>query len=270
MLFRSDENQSIYEKVPSYNVSPIAPNRIPQIIKGETKDLKIIHRLSSTIIGALQSFLPRMNIFSAKRDMTKQSTQVRICYADSEEDEVAYIMKETRKALAVGQTVAILMPIHNMVIKFANMALENANEIAWEVEKNRYDKPNYNRLNSYLHQHDFPLKYVGNSYGEFSEDSSCATLMTFHSSKGLDFDNVFIPFVNSDYYISPNINLNKTLFIVAITRSRNNLYLTYTGLPYRYLSPFMNDLTNSRKINIHDSLNAQNNNSSSSTNVFGI
>ena len=46
--------------------------------------------------------------------------------------------------------------------------------------------------------------------------------MTFHSAKGLDFDNVFIPYANTSMYISPNDSLAKTLFMVAMTRRREN------------------------------------------------
>jgi superfamily I DNA/RNA helicase len=51
--------------------------------------------------------------------------------------------------------------------------------------------------------------------------------MTYHSSKGLDFSNVFLPFLSWDLYIDrykPD-----TLLMVAMTRSKKNLCLSYTG-----------------------------------------
>lgn len=53
--------------------------------------------------------------------------------------------------------------------------------------------------------------------------------MTYHSSKGLDFDNVFLPFMS----IQPNIR-NEILFMVGMTRSKN-LYLTYSGTMHEYI-----------------------------------
>lgn len=57
--------------------------------------------------------------------------------------------------------------------------------------------------------------------------------MTYHSAKGMDFDNVFLPFMSSTTYIRPENQ--KTLFMVAMTRSKMNLYITYSD----YLHPLV-------------------------------
>lgn len=63
--------------------------------------------------------------------------------------------------------------------------------------------------------------------------------------------------------------------MVAMTRSRNNLYLTYCGYAHSYLNAFKEDC---HHIDIHDSLRGvsnptatnKRNNSSETTNPFGI
>ena len=100
-----------------------------------------------------------------------------------------------------------------------------------------------------------PLQYVGNGTGNFSENSRKITVMTYHSSKGLDFDNVFIPFLNRGLFITYDEDLSRTLFMVAMTRSRNNLYLTYSGMKHDYLQKFSSDCNS---IDIHSNLNQQN------------
>ena len=82
------------------------------------------------------------------------------------------------------------------------------------------------------------MQYVGNGYGSFDENDRRIIVMTFHSAKGLDFENVFIPFANASMYICPNDSLAKTLFMVAMTRTRKNLYITYNGYPSNYLDAF--------------------------------
>ena len=62
--------------------------------------------------------------------------------------------------------------------------------------------------------------------------------MTYHSAKGLDFDNVFLPFCNAGLYLANNEGIAKTLFMVGMTRSRNNLYITYHGYSSDYLNAF--------------------------------
>ncbi|MFT4757459.1 MAG: superfamily I DNA/RNA helicase, partial [Vicingaceae bacterium] len=61
-------------------------------------------------------------------------------------------------------------------------------------------------------------------------------LMTYHSAKGLDFDNVFLPFLSDDTSISRRDA--ETLFMVAITRSKMNLFITYSGFLNHLVSKF--------------------------------
>jgi superfamily I DNA/RNA helicase len=58
-------------------------------------------------------------------------------------------------------------------------------------------------------------------------DPKGVNIKTYHSSKGLDFDSVFMPFCNEP--TKPETFMTKTLFMVAMTRSRQNLYLSYTA-----------------------------------------
>ena len=90
----------------------------------------------------------------------------------------------------------------------------------------------------YLKANGVKIQYVGNGYGNFSENDRRIILMTYHSAKGLDFDNVFIPFANNNLYISPDESMAKTLFMVAMTRARKNLYISYYGYPSDYLDAF--------------------------------
>jgi superfamily I DNA and RNA helicase len=54
----------------------------------------------------------------------------------------------------------------------------------------------------------------------FNNDLPC--LLTYHSAKGTEFDNVFIPFCEESN------NINRNAFYVALTRSSYQLYLTYS------------------------------------------
>jgi len=124
----------------------------------------------------------------------------------------------------------------------------------WNVQTNNWGRTDYSALNRYLATNGIPLQYVGNGYGQFSDNSNKVCVMTYHSSKGLDFDNVFLPYLNNSLFIVSDETLSKTLFMVAMTRSRNNLYLTYSGYKHAYLNNFAADCN---KIDIHDALNVQ-------------
>lgn len=268
VVVAGDENQSIYESDPRFQEATVSPSEIRTLLSAKSFELGIIHRLSSSIINVIQRFLPNMNIFSAKRDQTKTSTQVRLCKGSSMAEEIKYIFREANKAVRIGETAAILLPTQNSIVKFINAALEDEGKEPWQQTRNQWGKLDFNAMNLYLSSQGIPIKYVGGGVGSFSSDDNKIILMTFHSAKGLDFDNVFLPFMDSSLYIVPDENLSKTLFMVAMTRSRNNLYLTYSGYKHRYLDSFASQCND---INIKDALASNNTfKSTNGGNVFGI
>ena len=265
VIVAGDENQSIYDSDPQFREPTVTPMQITSLLNSRDFELSIIHRLSSSIIVAVEKFLPNMNIFSAKRDMSK-STQIRLCSATSMSDEVKYIMREAQRAVGVGDTAAILIPLHGSIISFIQTALTVLGKEKWTEQLNGRGKIDYTQLNQYLASQNVKMQYVGNGYGSFTETSGKICVMTYHSSKGLDFDNVFMPGLNQSLYINSSEILSRTLFMVAMTRSRKNLYLTHSGARSAYLSNFAGECN---KINIHDALNGQSINAGTN-NIFGI
>ena len=78
------------------------------------------------------------------------------------------------------------------------------------------------------------------------------SILTFHASKGLEFDNVILPDVNEgkvpqiDYDNDQNLAEERRLFYVAMTRTVKNLYITAIKnegnrimLPSRFIKPFI-------------------------------
>lgn len=238
VIVAGDSNQSIYDYDPQWKEKTVTPSEIGKLINGDSFELGIIHRLSRSIIDAVQRFLPRMNIFSNKTEMGKNDTEIRLCEAPSEEKEVAYVMEQATKAVNIGDTAAILIPSAQKIIHFMNLALSNAGKSVWEEVTNQYGKTDFGAMNTYLKANGIKMQYVGNGYGSFSENDRRVIVMTYHSAKGLDFENVFIPFANNNLYISPNESIAKTLFMVAMTRARKNLYISYYGYPNNYLDAF--------------------------------
>lgn len=255
VIVAGDENQSIYETAPRTNENTVSPSQINSLINSREFSLNIIHRLTSSIIDAVNKFLPNLNIFAARRDMSKQSTQVRVCEAQNFDEEVKYILKEGRNAVNNGYTVGVLIPTGKAIIAFVNSALRQEDKSEWTPTTNRWGGIDFSDLNDHFNRCGVQMQYVGNGTGNFSEESKKITIMTYHSSKGLDFDSVFIPGLNRNLFITYNSDLSRTLFMVAMTRSRNNLYLTYSGYKHDYLQKFSSDCNS---IDIHANLNQQN------------
>ena len=251
VIVAGDSNQSIYDTDPRWREPVVNPNQVGDIINAKAFTLNMIHRLTRSIINAVQKILPSMNIWGAKRDLTKVDVNIRLCEASSEEEEVKYIYQEALKGTNVGDTSVILFPTTNSIAKFANLVLSTNGKPQWDEKKNQWEKPDYGDLNRHFRSSRIKLQFVGSGYGALkdAELNKEAILMTYHSSKGLDFDNVFLPFLNTHFYLYPS--KAETLFMVAMTRSRKNLYLTYFGYTHDLVDKFKSECT---EISISDVL----------------
>lgn len=74
-----------------------------------------------------------------------------------------------------------------------------------------------------------------------SQDTDFVTLMSIHASKGLEFSNVFIVGMEEDLFPSQmmlssraDLEEERRLFYVAITRAKENLYFSYALSRYRF------------------------------------
>jgi superfamily I DNA/RNA helicase len=263
VILAGDSNQSIYDTDPRWQEPVVNPNQVGDIINARAFSLNMIHRLTRSIINAVQKILPSMNIWGAKRDLTKQDVNIRLCEASSEQEEVKYIYQEALKGANVGDTSVVLFPTTNSITKFANLVLLANGQSQWSEKKNQYGKPDYGDLNRHFKSNGIKLQFIGSGYGALknAEQNKEAILMTYHSSKGLDFDNVFLPFLNTHFYLHPS--KAETLFMVAMTRSRKNLYLTYFGYTHDLVDKFKSECT---EISISGILNQRTTNRS--TNNF--
>ena len=252
VIVAGDSNQSIYDTDPRWNEPVVNPSQVGDIINARAFSLNMIHRLTRSIIAAVQKILPSMNIWGAKRDLTKQDVNIRLCEASSETEEVKYIYQEAQKGANVSDTSVILLPTLNLISKFANQVLSANSKPQWNEKKNNYGKPDFGDLNRHFKNNGIKIQFIGSGYGSLSdaERNKEAILMSYHSSKGLDFDNVFLPYLNNNFYLHPS-NAN-TLFMVAMTRSRKNLYLTYFGYTHDLVDKFKGECT---EISISDILN---------------
>jgi superfamily I DNA/RNA helicase len=255
VIVAGDSNQSIYDNDPKWNEPVVNPDQVGNIINARAYSLNVIHRLTRSIIAAVQKLLPSLNIWGAKRDLTKQDVNIRLCEAASENEEVKYIYQEAKKGTAVADTCVILLPTNKLIQKFCDLILSSTNNPSWKLKNNNWGKPDYGDLNKHFKNNGIKIQFIGSGYGSLkdAEQNKDAILMTYHSAKGLDFDNVFLPFLNSNFYLHPSNA--ETLFMVAMTRSRKNLYLTYFGYTHDLVDRFKGECT---EISISDYMNKSN------------
>jgi superfamily I DNA/RNA helicase len=241
LILAGDSNQSIYSKNPSTHEPTVSQSEIETIINSTPYELNTIYRLTKSIIKVVSHLIPKMNILSSKTDRTKKDVSVRLCKGNSEYQEVEYILSQANEAISVDESVVIILPTHNDIIKFINIALDINGKQEWNVVMDKWgQKPDWYLLNNYLSNNGINIEYVGNGAGNLFDSVRIGKMiiMTYHSVKGLDFDNVFLPFVSTSLKVR-----NKTIFMVGMTRSKEALYLTYSGNMHEYVSDFKDECT---------------------------
>ncbi len=105
------------------------------------------------------------------------------------------------------------------VKKFTKVELEDINYFIQKIEE---------RGCSFLFKPKYP-------------DNECVTLSTGHSSKGLEWDNVFLIGMNKDNMPHKLVKEEKeelNLFYVMVTRAKKNLVITHNGTRTKFLQSF--------------------------------
>jgi superfamily I DNA/RNA helicase len=236
VIVAGDVNQSIYDNV-------CESNQITNILSSQSFSLAIIHRISRSIRKLAQFFCSDRNGFNAASLGRLVELPPRLIHADTHHEECNWLLFSTKEYARAGYAPAILIPRHLQIIEFLQtiLKLEGKNPIPDEYTGNSRD--NYNKINAHFKSVNLKFQYLGNGAGSFDNASrdGLVTVMTYHSAKGLDFKAVFIPFLTTSLEIwrDPESRA-KTLFFVALTRSREQLFLSYSGTnkhPYLSMIP---------------------------------
>lgn len=232
VLLSGDPNQSIYSSDPKWNETPCTQTDIKHMLNPDTIKLTVIYRLTKGIISAVNTYMPELNIMSGRQSMIKESVQIRLWKSNNQKEEVKHDIDEAIKRANNNNSVGILLRTHQQIIDFTNNSLENLGKPIWNIVRNEWGKYDFGSLNNHLKMNGIPLQYVANGYGEFEETERLITITTYHSSKGLDFDTVFLPYCNY------NDCLEKRLFMVAMTRSRKDLFISFSDKVNQYVNCF--------------------------------
>lgn len=241
VIAAGDSNQSIYGRDLMTQTPTVKGDQPVTVLGASKKELNIIYRLTQSIIAAVKRLMPHMSQnWTAKEDLTKVDVQIELRKAVSLEKECAFVYEDAKNCCSRGERTAILFPKHDKILYFVNQILTSRGKSPWTEECDRYGKPNYAALNSYLSRQGIPMMYIGNSYGSLAEAQrrDLIIIMTYSSSKGLDFENVYMPFADRGLFITTDAQLDRVTFMVAMTRSSHYLTVSYTGLPSEYIDAF--------------------------------
>ena len=232
-IVAGDCEQRIYE-------SSNTESAIDSVINFEKSRLIELFRITRYIVKIAQKIMPWTKLTEGDGSKIKRDVSIAVRqFNKDEEREAHWVYSEALAFARPGRPSAILLPNHNCIYLFC-LNLSRALGVSStgpkiDIQNQRIN--NYDILNSYFNFHNLPLQYLGGQSGDISVGNTkpFVYILTYHSSKGLDFDHVFLPMMNFDLKIGHSISRNddmeyaRTLFFVAITRSRERLILSYSS-----------------------------------------
>lgn len=241
LVVAGDCEQRIYEFGMSEDV-------IDETIQCEKKRLLELFRITKFIVRAVRSILP--NTILAEGDVQKtRDVNASVTRFAGPRREARWAFEEAIAMARPEYPAVILLPHHGAILDFCRELAIDMDIVGSgpkiPVKSGKID--DYNSLNKHFDFHNVAARYFGNGIGKLSDADGrpLVFIMTYHSSKGLDFDVVHLPFLNSAMQIvrySPTMDkqdLERTLFFVAMTRSRERLVMSYSG---RHPHPFVDGL----------------------------
>lgn len=248
LVMAGDEEQSIYEQ-------RVSPSDIKTLTGPIVHSLMSIYRLTEKLRKVVATILPKSRVMSARNARLAADVKVTVARARNLSEELSWVWREAQRATRAGDPVVVLLPKQRLIQDFISWVCREKGIAAPSyprVREGGYMKTDYSVANQHLAAHGMMLRYLGNDYGELeeAERGRIVFVMTYHSSKGLDFDSVFLPGLDSSLKIwKDEEDMERRLFYVAATRSRRNLFISYSGsTPHRFVSGMPRDLVETIEI----------------------
>jgi superfamily I DNA/RNA helicase len=230
LFVAGDPDQSIYP-------DRCKERHIAAVVSGRQFELVEVHRLTPEIRRMAEHVMPNASLVEAEPAKEGEAFLPQVCELDSESEEVEWVWARACECAVPGKPSVILLPTHNDIYSFARKLAEllgKAYPPRAGPRKNQH--PDYQPFNDFWAKSRVSLSYLGGGFGSLpsSDEEAHTYIMTYHSSKGLDFANVFLPRLNESCQLvkgsraKDDPELEDRLLYVAITRSRRRLFISHT------------------------------------------
>jgi superfamily I DNA/RNA helicase len=250
LIIAGDAAQSIYPSVPQFNERPATKEEILAQLNPEVKTTTTIYRLTRTLIKVLQNVY--QDLFADMVHIGREDSEIRLWKADNYDQEIDFSWNESKQINIdrPSEVNAVLFFMKKDIIKYVDTVLALEGKKRWsngtypEYDANSF---NFGDMNDHFNSQGISLMYVGSKHGslEKADSQNKIVIMTYHSSKGLDFDAVALPNIQAN--LSASINEN-ALILVALSRAKRDLLITYTNNMYSGYEHFLVN-TKVREIN---------------------
>jgi superfamily I DNA/RNA helicase len=248
LVIAADLDQSIYRSACS--VSELNATVNP----AKEHQLREIHRINENVFQIATSVYTDAKVVS-QTTVRQDNEKARLYKGTSMRDEFVAMFEEAVRVSAKESPSAVLLPSKALLDKFiATIAMVNLYSGTTPSVKDS-ERPEigeqadpFKEVNNFLKKNNSPLQVFGGGSGSLydSDKQKMVYLMTYHSAKGLDFANVFLPHLTADVSLeamkNASDNQERRLFFVATTRARERLYLSYHNESHRFIGDIPKNL----------------------------
>ena len=216
--------------------------------------LTIVHRLTERMRAVATAILPGARIQSGEQAGRRADADIRRIRFTDARREAAWIYEDAKSRARPGYPSAILLPNHGDIRRFADH-VAGAVDLPVPPRRAHRKEGRYTAFNTFWRDEGIPLMFLGNGEGQLarSDAEPLVLLMTYHSSKGLDFRDVYLPCLTPNARIDPTElpteDRARRILFVAVTRSRENLFLSFSGAQAH---PLISDLGDDLVVDVVD------------------
>ena len=232
-VFAGDFAQTIYP-----DAKPISEKEL--IRSFDTKEYKLtkMYRLTKKIAEIVGKLIQSTFAVGLETGLQKE-IPIRLFRFPSQEEEFDWVWEEAKNYSKAGEPSVILFPHKRLIADFMQHVSDKYD--LGKVPRVGTGQDPYESINSFLEDipEDVTLQYFGKGSGNDalveSRRRRFILIMTYYSAKGLDFRAVFVPALNAKLWlahekaITADSEIEQKVLFVALTRSREALFLTFSG-----------------------------------------
>lgn len=205
-----------------------------------------MYRLTKRLADIVIKLLPVGLFTMGEPNPLSEEVPPRLYKFPSENEQFKWVWENAVSYSQPRSPSVILFPFHKDIESFVDFVSTSEGfghaprRASYRKGQSRVDP--YQEINEFFLEKDLRalLQVLGNGSGSsaisISSSRKVVFLMTYHSAKGLDFDTVFVPSLDSGKKLYPGRDMlnqdsdieNKLLF-VALTRSKKFLFMSYVG-----------------------------------------
>jgi superfamily I DNA/RNA helicase len=240
VIWAGDPAQSIYHGV-------VDMDDLPQVLGTKQQEWAHLYRLSESVFRIASAVYPLYSLLPGAKTFGTPVT-VQVIHAQNQNQEYEWIWSRAKLIVRPGHPCVVLFPTHKQIYEFAALVtrVSNAAKPPKGIKPGGAIPMDYSAFNDHMRKNKIALQFLGSNNGSLKDGdaSSMCYLMTYKSAKGLSFDSVFLPSLDEGASFEDGKTvgiadeMQRRYLFVALTRTRRDLFLSYSGNPHPYLSEF--------------------------------